>query len=103
MRTPLPLRLYGTGQSAKTCDFILLVSTVSREITASQFMRLTWPEDRFLPATGNRPMVSLGSAISCGTVRTFEFVPEHVGDHAYHSGVLKWAVPQGMWGVLRVE
>jgi hypothetical protein len=47
-------------------------------------------------------MVSSESAISCGTVRTLEFTPEHPGDHAYRSGVLKWAVPQGMWGILRV-
>jgi hypothetical protein len=36
-------------------------------------------------------------------VRTLEFTPAHPGDHAYRSGVLKWAVPQGMWGILRVE
>jgi hypothetical protein len=25
------------------------------------------------------------------------------GGHVYYSGVLKWAVPQGMWGILRVH
>ena len=33
--------------------------------------------------------------------RTFQFTPEHEGDHAYRSGVLRWAVGQGMWGILR--
>ena len=60
-----------------------------------------WPEQRFPAATS--PMVSSESAITCGTVRTFRFTPQHGGDHAYRSGVLKWAVPQGMWGILRVQ
>ena len=25
------------------------------------------------------------------------------GDHAYRSGAFRWAVGQGMWGILRVE
>jgi hypothetical protein len=61
---------------------------------------VTWPEWRFLE--NNRPMVASESAITCGTVRTFEFVPEHTGDHAYRSGMLKWSVHQGLWGILRV-
>jgi hypothetical protein len=71
---------------------------------------VAWPEDRFQqPAGGNGVvvMVSSESAISCGTVRTFAFkAPAHAGnearDLAYRSGVLKWDVPQGMWGILRV-
>jgi hypothetical protein len=27
----------------------------------------------------------------------------HVGDHAWRSGVFRWSVQQGMWGVLRVR
>lgn len=63
---------------------------------------VAWPEYRFLPAGGNRPIMSSESAISCGTALTFEFTPGHPGDHAYRSGVLKWGVPQGLWGILRV-
>jgi hypothetical protein len=48
-------------------------------------------------------MVSSESAISSGSVRTFEFKPMYEGDHAYRNCVLKWAVPQGMWGILRVQ
>jgi hypothetical protein len=66
---------------------------------------VAWPEHRFQQQGGGDRivMVSSESAISCGTARTLEFAPEHAGDHAYRSGVLKWAVPQGMWGILRVE
>ncbi|HSO42708.1 MAG TPA: hypothetical protein VLR47_07700, partial [Rhodospirillales bacterium] len=62
---------------------------------------VTWPEYRFLPPA-SAPRVASESAITAGTVRTFEFTPEHPGDHAYRSGVLKWAVSQGLWGIVRV-
>jgi FtsP/CotA-like multicopper oxidase with cupredoxin domain len=62
---------------------------------------VTWPEWRFL-SRNKQHRVASESAISSGTVRTFEFTPEHCGDHAYRSGVLKWAVSQGLWGILRV-
>ena len=61
---------------------------------------VTWPEWRFLSPVS--PCVSSESAITCGTVRTFQFTPLHPGDYAYRSGVVKWAVAQGMWGLLRV-
>lgn len=66
---------------------------------------VTWPEHRFRSDNGpsTSPMVSSESAISSGSVRTFEFTPIYEGDHAYRNGMLKWAVPQGMWGILRVE
>jgi manganese oxidase len=63
---------------------------------------VAWPEHRFQPQSGPAPIVSSESAITCGTARTFEFSPTHTGDHAYRAGVLKWAVGQGMWGILRV-
>ena len=62
---------------------------------------VTWPEWRFL-SREKQPKVASESAISCATIRTFEFIPKHTGDHAYRSGVLKWAVSQGLWGILRV-
>jgi hypothetical protein len=61
---------------------------------------VAWREWRFLE--DKAPMVASESAITCGTVRTFEFIPEHTGDHAYRSGMLKWSVHQGLWGILRV-
>ncbi|HYO57157.1 MAG TPA: hypothetical protein VEU50_30685, partial [Archangium sp.] len=62
---------------------------------------VSWPEWRFLSPTG-APRVSSESAISCGTARTFEFTPLHPGDYAYRSGMMRWAIAQGMWGLLRV-
>lgn len=68
---------------------------------------VAWPEHRFMPPGALVPWVSSESAISCGTVRTFAFeAPAHAGsharDHAYRSGMLRWDVPQGMWGIMRV-
>jgi len=62
---------------------------------------VAWPE---WPANSGwvPPRVASEGAVSAGTVRTFPFTPRHAGDHAYRSGVLKWAVPQGLWGILRV-
>jgi manganese oxidase len=62
---------------------------------------VSWPEWRFRNMM-SEPKVASESAITCGTVRTFEFTPAHIADHAYRSGVLKWAVPQGLWGIIRV-
>jgi hypothetical protein len=62
---------------------------------------VVWPEWRFL--SGNRPMVASESALTTASTRTFEFKVGRRGAHAYRSGVLKWAVPQGLWGILRVE
>ena len=68
---------------------------------------VAWPEHRFQTGGGGGTnvelLVSSESAISCGSVRTLEFAPAHAGDHAFRSGVLNWAVPQGMWGLLRVH
>ena len=66
---------------------------------------VVWPGHRFRSNAGRQtaPMVSSESAITSGTVRTFEFTPTHQGDHAYRNGVLKWALPQGMWGILRIR
>ena len=67
---------------------------------------VAWPEHRFESAGGTggaeELIVSSESAISGGSARTLEFTPAFAGDHAYRSGVLKWAVPQGLWGILRV-
>lgn len=63
---------------------------------------VAWPEWQFLSQIQRRP-VSSESAITSGTVRKFEFTPRYAGDHAYRSGILKWMVPQGLWGIIRVD
>jgi FtsP/CotA-like multicopper oxidase with cupredoxin domain len=62
---------------------------------------VAWREHRFL-GQQEGPCVSSESAITTGTARTYEFKVHGAGDHAYRSGILKWAVPQGLWGILRV-
>jgi hypothetical protein len=61
---------------------------------------VAWREWRFL--SENKRLVSSESAITTGSALTFEFKPRFAGDHAYRSGILKWDVPQGLWGILRV-
>jgi hypothetical protein len=61
---------------------------------------VAWPEHRYMPKIS--PRVASESAISNGTARTFEFNVGAPADYAYRSGVLKWAVPQGLWGLFRV-
>ena len=40
--------------------------------------------------------------ITAGSVHDLVFDVEARGDHAYRSGVFRWDVEQGMWGILRV-
>jgi manganese oxidase len=48
-------------------------------------------------------LVSSEGALTSGTARTYEFrASERPGDYAYRSGVHKWAIAQGLWGLLRV-
>ncbi|MGA9581365.1 MAG: multicopper oxidase domain-containing protein [Allosphingosinicella sp.] len=61
---------------------------------------VTWPDHDYLG--DESPRVASESAISNGTARTYEFKTGAAADYAYRSGVLKWAVPQGLWGLLRV-
>jgi manganese oxidase len=65
---------------------------------------VVWPEHRFASPAGDvEQLVGSESAFSTGSVRTLVFTPGAPGDHAYRAGVLRWALAQGMWGILRVE
>ncbi|MGH2950200.1 MAG: hypothetical protein ACRDPC_28705 [Solirubrobacteraceae bacterium] len=47
--------------------------------------------------------VGTEGALTTGTVRTYAFrAAAEPGDYAYRSGVYKWAIAQGLWGLLRV-
>ena len=61
---------------------------------------VAWPDQEYLG--DESPRVASESAISTGTARTYEFRVGAAADYAYRSGVLKWGVPQGLWGLLRV-
>ncbi|MBE9178547.1 multicopper oxidase domain-containing protein [Oculatella sp. LEGE 06141] len=61
----------------------------------------TWREWSYMG--DQSPRVAAESALSCGSVRTFELATaDRAGDYMYRSGVLKWAVAQGLWGILRI-
>ena len=58
-----------------------------------------WPH-----TNGMSPVVSSEGGISVGTARTYAFkANSQPGDYLYRSGVLKWAVAQGLWGTLRLR
>jgi manganese oxidase len=59
-----------------------------------------WP---FAPWQPNGPWIGSISGLSAASAYDIVMQAEHVGDHAYRSGVFRWAVEQGEWGILRVE
>lgn len=50
---------------------------------------------------GTRPGEAL-SGLTADTAHNLALDAHHPGDHAYRSGVFRWDVPQGMWGILRI-
>jgi hypothetical protein len=59
----------------------------------------TWPMEEHLTA----PRVGAIGALSVAAVRTLRFTAGDRGDYAYRSGVLRWAVTEGVWGLVRVR
>jgi hypothetical protein len=58
-----------------------------------------WPHH-----AASKLLVSSEGALATRTARTYEFTAsEKPGDYAYRSGVHKWAIAQGLWGLLRVR
>ena len=41
--------------------------------------------------------------LSCGSVRTLSFTAGPSGDYAYRTGVLRWALTEGLWGIIRTR
>ncbi|GAA4866629.1 multicopper oxidase domain-containing protein [Actinomycetospora straminea] len=60
-----------------------------------------WPMGPWLGAASAQ--VGGLSGLTADVVHDIAMTAEHEGDHAYRSGVFRWAVTQGMWGVLRVS
>jgi hypothetical protein len=59
----------------------------------------TWPMEEHLTS----PRVGAIGALSVAGVRTLRFTAGGRGDYAYRSGVLRWAVTEGVWGLIRVR
>jgi hypothetical protein len=61
---------------------------------------VSWPS---APRPGAGPRAGAVGGITAGSVHDLVFDVEARGDHAYRNGVFRWAVEQGMWGILRVR
>lgn len=59
----------------------------------------TWPMEEHLAT----PRVGSIGALSVGSVRTLRFTAGGQGDYAYRTGVLRWALTEGLWGLVRVH
>jgi len=61
---------------------------------------LAW---RAAPWVTDGPWTGALSGLSAGTVHDLVLRAREPGDHAFRSGVFRWAVEQGLWGLLRIE
>ncbi|THV42472.1 multicopper oxidase domain-containing protein [Glycomyces buryatensis] len=59
----------------------------------------TWPMEEHL----REPHVGAIGGVTTGTVRSLDFTPSAEGDYAYRTGVLRWALSEGLWGLVRVR
>ncbi len=61
-----------------------------------------WPE---WPGVAYTPMIAGVAGVTSGSVFTLNLKNSHPssGDHAYRSGVFRWDVSQGLWGILRLK
>lgn len=60
---------------------------------------MSWPA---APWVGDAPRTGAVNGIAAGFAQDIVLEPREPGDHAYRNGMFKWAVSQGMWGILRV-
>ncbi|HEV8158942.1 MAG TPA: hypothetical protein VGP58_07925, partial [Pyrinomonadaceae bacterium] len=61
-----------------------------------------WPE---WPGVAHTPLIGGVAGVTSGSVFTLHLKNSRPssGDHAYRSGVLRWDVSQGLWGILRLK
>lgn len=50
-----------------------------------------------------QPRVGTIGALPVGSVRTLEFTAPGPGDYAYRTGAIRWALSEGVWGLIRVR
>jgi len=58
-----------------------------------------WPMEEHLTT----PRVGAIGALSVGSVRSVRFTAGGPGDYAYRTGVLRWMLTEGLWGLVRVR
>ena len=54
------------------------------------------------PWVGDGPLTGAISGVTAGSVHDLVLRAREAGDHAFRSGVFRWAVEQGLWGILRI-
>lgn len=59
----------------------------------------TWPMEDHLDS----PRVGAIGALSTGSIRSVMFTAGRPGDYAYRPGALRWALTEGLWGLIRVK
>ncbi|RKS78938.1 multicopper oxidase [Actinomadura pelletieri DSM 43383] len=59
----------------------------------------TWPMEEHLDS----PRVGAIGGLTSGSVRTLTFRAGPPGDYAYRTGVTRWALTEGLWGLIRVR
>ncbi|MFI0353434.1 multicopper oxidase domain-containing protein [Actinomadura sp. 9N407] len=59
----------------------------------------TWPMEEHLDA----PRVGAIGGLTNGSLRTLTFRAGPPGDYAYRSGAWRWALTEGLWGLIRVH
>ncbi len=59
----------------------------------------TWPMQDHLTT----PRVGAVGALSVGSVRVLDGVAPGPGDYAYRTGAFRWALSEGVWGLIRVR
>lgn len=61
---------------------------------------MAWEAGPWVP---DGPAEGALSGLTAGYARTLVFRARHRGDHAYRSGAFRWAVENGIWGIIRVR
>ncbi|MDQ4117359.1 MAG: hypothetical protein M3235_10425, partial [Actinomycetota bacterium] len=59
----------------------------------------TWPADHRLGARH----VGVTGGLAAGAVRSIGLTAGGPGDYAYRTGALRWALAEGLWGLIRVR
>ncbi|WP_227012951.1 MULTISPECIES: hypothetical protein [unclassified Pseudonocardia] len=58
-----------------------------------------WPEGDLLAG----PRTAMLGALSSGSTRTLLLTADKPGDYAYRAGALRWALTEGLWGLIRIR
>ncbi|WP_305784528.1 multicopper oxidase domain-containing protein [Symbioplanes lichenis] len=80
------LRLLGSGDKPRAHTFTV--------------HGMAWESAPWLPVS---PFEGSVAGLTSGYARTLVMRARHAGDHAYRSGAFRWAVENGVWGIIRVE